>query len=76
MLTFTTNFEARCSHTIPSLCNGWCFGVEIVLPVRCDVIQLERAMRWNFGVSAQTAPLACVSRDRVAVVGPINDTGI
>jgi hypothetical protein len=76
MLTFTTNFKARCSPTIPSLCNGWWFGVEIVLPVRCDVIQLERAMKWNFDVPAQTTPLACASRDRAAVVGPINDTGI
>jgi hypothetical protein len=34
----------------------WWFGVEIVLSVRCDVIQLERAMRCNFDVPAQTTP--------------------
>lgn len=33
-------------------------------------------MKWNFNVPAQTTPLACVSRDRAAVLGPINDTGI
>jgi hypothetical protein len=33
-------------------------------------------MRWNFDVPAQTTPLARASRDRAAVVGPINDTGI